>query len=495
MAYTTLAEGMSYPEYTGIPYTYWTGLQEDPEGTGGYGIVIERRNPTYTEEPSLAYTTWDKIQSLLNAASPVTTLEDVINYNNTTDAKNPVDYTLGLIKDRWSKQLGRVSNGLKLANWWSPSMHVGATRRAMQNGFGFRSYGNDVLNGNPGLFDEEGFWPMLGNATFDLAITSPRAITSLADVGASYLSNLGRRMPPPAGAVAVVDNGVIPIATEVSGFRFPTEGWNGISTVPAINEAGDQVMALGATRQNPNFNPQSRPRPTQSEFYPGIQEITPEEQELLRAWAEKNGIDLSDVNLNEFYKSIMQDQGAMGKFINTPNGQTIGYIGSNDPTLSDISYRFGRILQNRGNAGRVDLGSPAGKTFRDLGVTGKGDVNGPSISSGRAAAADIRAQLWDDGYLTIDHLNNPETFEFTSGDLVDYLNSAHGGQYVTNPNISIYGFKRVPILDKKLGITKYTLDWDPTLTPEQVDNITKTWKDAIFYFKSGNKLIPRRVHK
>lgn len=61
MAYTTQTEGMSYPEYTGIPYTYWTGLYDDPEGTGGYGIVVERRNPEHKEEPSLAHTTWDKI--------------------------------------------------------------------------------------------------------------------------------------------------------------------------------------------------------------------------------------------------------------------------------------------------------------------------------------------------------------------------------------------------------------------------------------------------
>lgn len=237
----------------------------------------------------------------------------------------------------------------------------------------------------------------------------------------------------------------------------------------------------GAVQRNPNFSPHRRPRPEQFEFWPEVQRIDPAHQGLIKAWAEHNNIDLSGINIDRFYRSIREGNKSQGKFVDTPLGLTVGYIGSSDPGLNDITYRLGRILEHKNP---LNPNSPAFDVFDALGVKGATDF-GHSISSARALAADVRAQLWNSGILTKEHLAHPETFKLTPNNLLRYLQNAHGGQYLNNPNLKILGIERGPVGKLKSGKIVYGLKW---INPDDAEYITRNWKDAILSFKNGSKL-------
>lgn len=240
---------------------------------------------------------------------------------------------------------------------------------------------------------------------------------------------------------------------------------------------------------NPSRIPNSGYNPKIKDFtnpsaYQYERPTSPEELEMIKLWAEKNNIDLSNFDLTKSYINPSRELSTnFSRNLVDPvtRKQYIGLTGQSD--FGSLLYKLTRGLS------KLDNKSEAGQAFLRLGVKGKNNTL-HNIEDGRALIADVRGQAFKANHIIKDHYTsgqiNPE--DFTSGDLVEYLNSAHGGAYAKNENMAIKGFVKVP--DSNTGVTY--LEWDPKLSDAEVDAITDNWRKAFFYFKYGGPIYTRK---
>lgn len=448
------------------------------------------------ENQSVAENAGNKLVSIVQLLNPFQRVKDVVNYtkeylddtkpafegSKTRIPKSQEDkeqnYFTGLFKTVGGQNLERAVDGISFLNFITPSQWYGAYQDGKQNGFSFRRMGNSILDGNSGFVspEEAANHPvkaMLTNATGDILLSSPRAILNLGRQGLRYLDDITRNFTPPASpALAVVNNGILEFNPSI----VQTPQVNGISIIPSVNNTASSYMALGEVSNNPQYV-RGNTDFSKSKAYPKKQEITPEEQDFMNTSAEQNNVDLSGLNTSWVY--VAPRKFGMNS-ISREVGNAIGLAGK--PTFADYLYKQSRQLP----AATGD----SEKLFKKLGVYVDGQYTSQNVSNGRALAADIKGQLFTDGFLTKENLLS-RNFDFTADDLVEYLNTAHDGVYGRHPNRSIYGFKKIKTKDPYTGAETYTLDWDEKLTESQKEQILNLWKQAILSYKNGNKLLPR----
>ena len=204
------------------------------------------------------------------------------------------------------------------------------------------------------------------------------------------------------------------------------------------------------------------------------------ERNIQHLIAKRNRINVDNYDLNG-YKSRHYDDNSLQTGNISVNNKYAVEISGRGATTSDIMYKLARKLPAPDKESQ--------QIFTSLGVSGK-HYNVDSWSDGRSVTADLRSHLIRAGKITEKSIRTGK-IGITVDELPLYLSKVHRGGYLNEiEHAKIHGFVK--------GTTKNgtrIFQWDPTLSPEQKLEIFNRWQRAVYKFKNGNKILPRRFFK